>query len=160
MTTHFSTRIHVDAKNRAALVEMLNIALAETLDLYTQTKQAHWNVRGPFFFARHELFDKLAGKRLAFADAFAERAGTLGGYAEGSMRWASENSDLPQYNRDAVTGREHLQALINAYSTYTEHLRTWIEKSSEMDPGTEDLFTEVLRAAELDLWFLESHVQS
>jgi starvation-inducible DNA-binding protein len=160
MTTTFNTRVHLEASARAQLVDMLNQALAETTDLYLKTKQAHWNVRGPFFFARHELFDKLANTRREHADMLAERAGAMGGYAEGSLRWAAENSKLGEYDRAAVGGREHLAALIDAYADYARHVRTWIGRSGELDPGTEDAFTEVLRAVELDLWFLESHVQA
>ena len=157
--TPFKTRIDIAPDTRARLVELLNTSLAETADLYLQTKQAHWNVRGPFFFARHELFDQLASKRLGMMDQLAERAGTLGGYAEGSLTWAAENTQLRPYNREAVTGGEHLQALIDAYGTYAEHTRSWLRAAAEVDPATEDLFTENLREVELDLWFLESHLQ-
>tara|TARA_B100001989_G_C24366425_1_gene377165 strand:- start:69 stop:551 length:483 start_codon:yes stop_codon:yes gene_type:complete len=159
LTTTFQTNLQLDAQTRAQLVDMLNMALAETSDLYFMTKQAHWNVRGPFFFARHELFDKVAGKRLGYIDALAERVGTLGGYAEGSLRWAAENTQLKAYDREAVSGTEHVRNLANRYASYCAHVRKWIEVASELDPATEDLLTEILRETELDLWFLESHVQ-
>lgn len=159
MTTTFQTNVQVDAKHRAALVEMLNMALAETADLYFMTKQAHWNVRGPFFFARHELFDKLAQRRIGYVDQLAERVGTLGGYAEGSLRWSAENTRLKAYDREAVSGTEHVRTLSERYADYCAHVRKWIEVSSTVDPASEDLFTEILRETELDLWFLESHVQ-
>ena len=41
------------------MVELLNARLADCIDLQTQTKQAHWNVKGPTFIALHELFDKI-----------------------------------------------------------------------------------------------------
>src|SRR5574341_91523 len=56
------------------MLELLNRRLADTLDLYTQAKHAHWNVKGPFFFQLHELFDNVAKEVFGFIDEIAERA--------------------------------------------------------------------------------------
>lgn len=50
-TTTFETRIDIDAGTRKELVELLNQQLADATDLFTQTKQAHWNVKGMDFFS-------------------------------------------------------------------------------------------------------------
>jgi len=43
-TPEFETRINIPQENREQLAELLNARLADSLDLYTQTKFAHWNV--------------------------------------------------------------------------------------------------------------------
>lgn len=155
----FASHIDLPENDRNELITLLNQQLAATMDLYTQVKQAHWNIRGPQFFARHELFDKIAGKLIGFADNLAERAGTLGGYAMGTARAVAQNSYLPEYNYDAVDGRHHITVLIERYAKYSASLREGIELAQKKkDPATEDLFVEVLREIEMDLWFLESHV--
>ena len=68
------------------MVSLLNQQLADTFDLYSQVKQAHWNVKGPQFIALHELFDRLAGELQAHVDLIAERATALGGKALGTVR--------------------------------------------------------------------------
>jgi starvation-inducible DNA-binding protein len=144
---------------RGELVQGLNKALGTTLDLAFQVKQAHWNIRGPQFFARHELFDRLAKSLYEMADTIAERAATLGGYAEGTLRLSAKNSDLPEYDLKAADGAQHILVLTERYGAYTGMLREALAKADESeDPVTEDLYTECLRAAELDLWFLESHI--
>jgi starvation-inducible DNA-binding protein len=56
----FKTRIDLPADRRQKLIALLNQHLADTFDLYSQIKQAHWNVKGTQFYQLHELFDDLA----------------------------------------------------------------------------------------------------
>lgn len=159
--TTFQTRIDLSSDVRQRMVELLNRELAETLDLYSQTKHAHWNVKGSDFFQLHELFDKLAEDVFGFIDKIAERATALGGYALGTIRLAGAASKLPEYPREAIDGRQHLEALIERYSKYAAGVRRAIDEAqNEDDMGTSDLFTEVVRAIDKDLWFLEAHIQS
>lgn len=158
-TTRFPSHVSLDDDKRARLVGRCNVALGTTLDLASQVKQAHWNIKGPQFFARHQLFDDLAAHLRVHADTIAERAATLGGYAEGTLRLAAERSVLPEYDLDAVDGRQHIRALVARYAAYGKTVREAIGAAREVaDPATEDLFIEVLRSTELDLWFLESHL--
>jgi starvation-inducible DNA-binding protein len=55
MSSAFETRIDIPAERREKLIALLNQHLADTLDLYSQIKQAHWNVKGPQFYQLHEL---------------------------------------------------------------------------------------------------------
>lgn len=159
MTTQFNSHVSLPEGAKTVLVDTLNTALATTTDLYSQVKQAHWNIKGPQFFARHELFDKLAARLRDSGDLIAERAATLGGYARGTVRLSSEDSRLPEYDLRAVDGKQHIKALVDRYSDYTGFMRAAIEEAAEhKDPATEDLYTEILRATELDMWFLDSHL--
>jgi starvation-inducible DNA-binding protein len=99
-----STRNDLNAELREKIVTLLNQHLADTFDLYSQTKQAHWNVKGPHFFALHELFDKLAAQLAEDVDTIAERATALGGTARGTARQSAAASRVPEYPPDATTG--------------------------------------------------------
>src|SRR6476646_3120699 len=81
--TKFPTRNDIPADNRTKLVSILNQHLADTVDLMSQTKFAHWNVKGPNFYQLHLLFDELAEKLEQHVDEIAERATALGGVAMG-----------------------------------------------------------------------------
>lgn len=156
----FATRIDLPAQARAGLVAMLNQSLADTFDLYSQTKQAHWNVKGTDFFQLHELFDAIATELIGFVDELAERATTLGGYATGTVRMASSRSALPEYPTDAVDGLEHLEALIERFARYAAELRRSIDESEDLgDKSTADLYTQISRDVDKRLWFLEAHLQ-
>jgi starvation-inducible DNA-binding protein len=64
----FSTRNDLSRDIRGRMIELLNQQLADTFDLYSQAKQAHWNVKGAQFFQLHELFDKLAEELQGYID--------------------------------------------------------------------------------------------
>lgn len=156
MPLSYKTRVALPESTRSELITQLNIAVATAFDLASQVKQAHWNVKGPQFFSHHQLFDKLAKGLRKSVDKFAERATTLGGYALGTVRLATERSQLPEYDLGAVSTNQHITALVERYALYCRLLRESAEKSGS-DLATQDLFVETLREAELDLWFLESH---
>ena len=119
----FPTRIDLPENNRQPLIALLNERLADTADLYSQVKQAHWNVKGPAFFEFHQLFDQLAAEVFPFVDLIAERATALGGVAMGTVRMAAAGSALPEYPSDVAEGQRHLKALIDRYAVFAANIR-------------------------------------
>ena len=97
----FPSHIGLPESDRQILIELLNGRLADTADLYSQVKHAHWNVKGPNFFQLHQLFDQLAAELIPYIDLIAERATALGGAAMGTTRLAAANSLLPEYPVEA-----------------------------------------------------------
>ena len=157
----YPTRIDLSANVREAIVAILNQTLAATLDLKTQLKQAHWNVKGKDFFQLHELFDEMASEVEEYIDMVAERITALGGTALGTARIAADASILPEYPLDAVDGEDHVTALADRYAIYGKHVREAIDKTDELgDADTADLYTEVSRTIDKRLWFLEAHLIS
>jgi starvation-inducible DNA-binding protein len=155
----YPTRIDLPLETRQKVVEILAKTLATSLDLKTQAKQAHWNVKGLDFYQLHELFDELAGELEGYVDMVAERITALGGTPLGTARIASENSILAEYPFNAVTGLEHITALADRYGTYAAHLREAIDITDELkDADTADLYTEISREIDKRLWFLEAHL--
>ena len=71
------TRNDLPEETRSQMIELLNLRLADCIDLQTQTKQAHWNVKGMDFFQLHELFDTLAKVPRKQADLIAVRSDPL-----------------------------------------------------------------------------------
>jgi starvation-inducible DNA-binding protein len=157
----FKTKNDLPEGTRAKVVELLNARLADCIDLQTQTKQAHWNVKGPNFIALHELFDKVNEAVEDYVDDIAERAVQLGGVAEGTARMVAKRSALAEYPAKAVDGRSHVEALSSALAAFGKAARQAIEQANELgDPDTADLFTEVSRGIDKWLWFVEAHLQA
>jgi starvation-inducible DNA-binding protein len=158
----FDTRNDLDEATREKLVTLLNARLADTFDLYSQLKQAHWSVRGSDFIQLHELYDTVAESVLEFVDEIAERAAALGGLATGTVRMAAEASSLDEYPLDAIAGEETVQVVADRLATYGAAVREAIDVTdSELgDIDTSDLFTEISRSIDKHLWFVEAHVQA
>ena len=157
----FDTRVNVAKADREAIVRVLNRSLADSFDLYTQTKQAHWNVKGMNFWQLHELFDKLAETIEDHADTIAERITALGGEALGTARMAAANSTIPEWPSDLEDDRAFVKALVERYATHAAQLRQGIHTSHERDdPATEDMYTELVRDVEKALYFLEAHLRT
>src|SRR5262245_44580229 len=114
----YKTRNDMPEATRLKVIEILNARLADCFDLYSQTKQAHWNVKGPSFIALHELFDEVASTVLEYVDLIAERVIQLGGVAEGTARSAAARSTLPEYPLDIAAGHDHVEALAQALSSF------------------------------------------
>lgn len=139
---------------------MLAKSLAEAIDLERQAKQAHWNVRGMHFIQLHELFDRVAEEARAFGDMLAERAAALGAMPDGTVASVAQWSELKAYPAGKMGAEGHVRAVADALAGFANRTRVLIERSDEAgDKVTSDLFTEVTRRADQQVWFVESHVE-
>src|ERR1700760_144438 len=119
----FKTKNDLSEEIRAKAIELLNARLADCIDLQTQTKQAHWNVKGPNFIALHELFDRINEEVEDYVDDIAERAVQLGGTAEGTARMVAARSSLAEYPAGAVDRSRHVEALSSALAAFGKSAR-------------------------------------
>ncbi len=144
---------------RMQSVELLNLHLAASIDLYSQIKMAHWNVRGPGFVAIHELFDRIAGDVLAMSDELAERAGALGGTAHGTVQTAVKRSFLVPYPHEIAAVDKHVFAVAGSLAAFGQSVVTAIETATNAkDADTADLFTGISRKIDSNIWFVESNL--
>ncbi|HQY66482.1 MAG TPA: DNA starvation/stationary phase protection protein Dps [Pyrinomonadaceae bacterium] len=154
------TKIDIAKGKREKLIALLNQRLADALDLKSQSKQAHWNVKGMNFIALHELFDQVATELDPMVDDIAERVTTLGGTALGTVRVAAQNSSLAEYPLEISEGADHVDALSNALADFGKKVRADIDTADELgDADTADLLTGVSRSIDKLLWFVEAHLQ-
>jgi|SRR5579864_1720612 len=157
----FRTKNDLPESIRVKAIELLNARLADCTDLQTQTKQAHWNVKGPDFIGLHELFDKINEEVEDYVDEIAERAVQLGGVVEGTARMVAKRTTLAEYPLNAADGRSHVEALSSALAAFGKAARKAIGEANELgDLDTADLFTQVSRGIDKWLWFVEAHLQA
>jgi len=139
---------------------LLNQRLADCIDLQTQCKQAHWNVKGPSFIALHKLFDEINEEVENYVDLLAERVVQLGGVAEGTVGVVAERSTLTDYPLALTPGGEHVAALSDALAGVGRTARMGIEEMNDLqDADSADILTEITRGVDKWLWFVEAHQQ-
>src|SRR5208282_5906653 len=127
-TPMYITKNDLPESTRTKVADLLNARLADAIDLQTQTKQAHWNVRGPSFISLHELFDKINEDVEEYVDLLAERAVQLGGEVHGTARQVASRSTLPEYPT-VKNGRRHVEAVTTALASFGKGVRTAIDQS-------------------------------
>jgi starvation-inducible DNA-binding protein len=145
---------------RLEMTEQLNLLLADTMTLRDLYKKSHWQVAGPTFYQLHLLYDKHHDEQAEIVDTIAERIQLLGGI---SIAMAADVAETTRIERPPK-GREEvpvqISRLLDAHQVIIGHCRELAERSTKLgDAGTNDLVvSDVLRANELQIWFLSEHL--
>jgi starvation-inducible DNA-binding protein len=146
---------------RVEIANQLNARLADGLDLHSQIKVAHWNIKGPQFAALHPLFETFAVSLAAFNDSIAERAVTLGARAYGTVRHTAKTSRLPDYPQDTSRDLEHVKLLAERFEKYLDGVRSARATGEKLgDTDTVDLLTSIVTEFEKNAWFLRASLDS
>ena len=114
---------HLSENSRQAVSATLNDRLVDGLDLHSQIKVAHWNIKGPGFAALHPLFETFAVGLATHNDTIAERAVTLGGKAYGTARHVAGHSSIAEYPAETTRDLEHVRLLADRIEQYLVGLR-------------------------------------
>ena len=145
---------------RQAISDVLNATLSDGLDLHSQIKVAHWNVKGMHFAALHPLFETFAVTLAGFNDQVAERAVTLGAKAYGTARHVAKVSSLPEYPQDTTKDSEHVKLLVERIEAYLAGARKGRDiAEKQKDQDTVDLLTGIIQEFEKNAWFLHASLE-
>lgn len=152
--------IALDETVCASSVELLNQVLADTMVLRDMYKKHHWQVAGETFYQLHLLFDTHYGEQANLVDALAERIQALGGISLAMGVDAAETSLIPRPPRGREEAPVQISRLLEAHEFVLRAARTAARQSAEAgDDGTNDLLaSQVIRANELQVWFLAEHL--
>src|SRR5260221_7027780 len=128
----YKTKIDLSEKTRRNVIVILNDRLADAIDLQSQVKQAHWNVKGPNFIALHELFDKISDLFLEQIDAIAERVTSLRGTTKDTVAVTAKRSKLKNYPLSITASKDHLFYLSTQLSMFSKTTRTTIDDTDKL----------------------------
>ncbi len=145
---------------RLEMTEQLNLLLADTMTLRDLYKKSHWQVAGPTFYQLHLLFDKHFDEQVEIVDEIAERIQLLGGLALAMAADVAETTRIERPPRGREEVPVQISRLLDAHQVIIRHCRELARRASELgDDGTNDLvISDVLRANELQAWFLSEHL--
>lgn len=152
--------IALDAEKRQKSVDALNQVLADTITLRDLYKKHHWQVSGPTFYQLHLLFDKHAEEQSELVDLIAERIMALGGVSYAMAHDVAENTKIPRPPKDREEPPVQISRLLEAHEIVLQEARAFAHDAADnQDDGTNDLLvSNVIRANELEAWFVSEHV--
>jgi starvation-inducible DNA-binding protein len=137
--------INLDPKARRSVVDLLNQQLANMADLHSQTKQAHWNVRGQEFFQLHKLFDEIAAPMGNTSTPSPSVRSPSVGSPPARCAAPRRNSEIPEFPLEPGAFK-YVQELAQRYAVVGNSMRASIDAAAELgDAGTADLFTQISR---------------
>ncbi|RYZ06477.1 MAG: DNA starvation/stationary phase protection protein Dps [Myxococcales bacterium] len=152
---------HLSESARSVVSQSLNELLVNGLDLHSQIKVAHWNIKGPGFAALHPLFETFAVGLSAHNDSVAERAVTLGAKAYGTARHVAAHSKISEYPQETTRDLEHVRLLADRIEQYLVQSRaTRGVAEQQADTDTVDLVTAVISEFEKHAWFLRASLEA
>lgn len=155
----YTSHLDLNDHTRKGAIALLQARLSDALDLEAQTKQAHWNVKGRDFIQLHEFFDKVHGVVEDFVDTLAERITALGGVADGWIQTTAKATSLYEYALETRSGEQHLKALGAVLAQFGKAARKDIDVAVQIgDADSADVFTEISRETDKQLWFVEAHL--
>jgi len=145
---------------RLEMTEQLNLLLADTMTLRDLYKKSHWQVAGPTFYQLHLLFDKHFDEQVEIVDEIAERIQLLGGLALAMAADVAETTRIERPPRGREEVPVQISRLLDAHQVIIRNCRGLARRASALgDDGTNDLvISDVLRANELQAWFLSEHL--
>lgn len=145
---------------RLEMTEQLNQLLADTMTLRDLYKKSHWQVAGPTFYQLHLLFDKHYGEQAEIVDTIAERIQLLGGISIAMAADVAETTRIERPPRGREEVPVQISRLLDAHQIIIRHCRQLARRADVLgDDGTNDLIiSDVLRANELQVWFLSEHL--
>src|SRR5579863_5435313 len=159
-TVSHALPLELEEPVRLEMTEQLNLLLADSMTLRDLYKKSHWQVAGATFYQLHLLFDKHFGEQSEIVDEIAERIQLLGGISLAMAADIAETTRIARPPRGREEPPVQISRLLDAHQIIIEQCRELAKRADEVgDDGTNDLVvSDVLRANELQVWFLSEHL--
>ncbi len=154
------TSIGIAANHRSETALALSKVLADEFVLGTKTRNAHWNVEGIDFHAKHLFFESQYNQLDELIDEIAERIRALGHYAPASLK---DYLSLTHFSEDSSPGSDslhYIKLLLADHESMIMELRKLVNKLADEfhDLGTSDFITGIMEKHEKMAWMLRAHV--
>ena len=153
--------IGINEKDLAEVAHTLTRILADEFVLYTKTRNAHWNVEGPDFYAKHTFFESQYEMLDETMDNVAERIRTLGHYAPATLKQFQQLTHLTESIRALNDSNGFIKELLADHESIIVFLRENINRFANdfHDIGTSDFITGLMETHEKMAWMLRAHLK-
>jgi starvation-inducible DNA-binding protein len=156
----YATHHDLSISIREAVVAILSEHLISAMDLFTQVKQAQWNVKGPHVMALHTVFRSMTRVIARHCDAMANRIVALGGRAEATARLVAARSAIDELPHDIPAGLAYVSVIAGKVSQFGKAVRANIVDTANFgDTVTAALLTQITNLNDQQLQLLDAHLQ-
>jgi starvation-inducible DNA-binding protein len=145
----------------AEIAHFLSKLLADEFLLYTKTRNAHWNVEGIDFSAKHIFFEGQYQQLDEAMDNVAERIRTLGEYAPATLTQFLKLTHLTEQSREKNDSAGYIRELLADHESIIVFMRENIDRIANewRDQGTSDFITGLMETHEKMAWMLRAHLK-
>lgn len=156
-----STNIGIKDENAAAVAADLSKILADEFVLYTKTRNAHWNVEGADFYAKHKFFEDQYEMLDELMDNVAERIRSIGHFAPATLKIYLQLTHLTELSREDNNSYGYFKELLADHESIVMNLRSKINlfANEYHDLGSSDFITGLMETHEKMAWMLRAHLQ-
>jgi starvation-inducible DNA-binding protein len=139
--------------------QLLPIVADEFL-LFLKTRNAHWNVEGIDFHAKHLFFEEQFNQLDDLMDMVAERIRMLGHYAPGTVNELMQLTHLTEQSRLTNDSIGFIKELLQDHQVIIIYLRGLMKDIALTveDVGTGDFITSLIETHEKMAWMLRAHL--
>ena len=140
------------------LQEALRVLLADSYLLFLKTQNYHWNVKGPSFFALHNLFEEQYRELFEANDEIAERLRAIGHDAPGSFAVFTEISNIKE-EKDVPDAMKMVENLANDHARLAKDAGEVIKAAEAAnDEVSVDIGVQRQTYHEKARWMLSAHL--
>lgn len=141
------------------LYHAMNVYLADVTVLSQKVHNIHWNLKGNGFIPVHSELDKYYDELQEFIDESAERLLMIGDRPVGNLKAMLESTRLKELEDQDITDKEGFEVLIVDYNLLRDQALHIIGLCEDLkDPGSADLYTDMLRKIEKKLWIMNAYI--
>lgn len=151
--------IPVEADKRQPITDDLQATVTELLALYHESKQAHWNIRGPLYVPLHEQLQENADEYLKFADLLAERVLEIGNPVDGRPAVIAATANIGEFPGGFLSDKQVLILLAQHVDTVAKRVRQRIEHLSKVDEVTSNKLQDLSYELDKHVWKFRVHMQ-
>lgn len=151
--------IPVEADKRKPVTDDLQATVVELLELYHESKQSHWNLRGPLYLSLHEQLQDNADAYLKYADLLAERVLQVGNPVDGRTAVVAATANLGEFPGGYLSDKQVLILMTERITAVARRVRQRIDHLSKVDEVTSNQLQELSYELDKHVWQFRVHMQ-
>lgn len=141
-----------------AMVESLNLLLANLHVHYQKLRNYHWNVTGGEFFEIHELTEVEYNQVLTEIDDVAERIRVFGAYPMSTLKEYLSKSEIKE-TKVKHNAKEIVKEILDDFGVLISLMIDTIELTQDMgDVSTNEMLTGFMKRREKMHWMLNAFI--